>query len=308
MDLNGNLNNKMELINLFNTDVKLKTHYCSFFGQKNEQVEDPYINLYLRTKYCNAKCPFCTYHSDASKWNHKKYIEVLKEISSKIKIRKIAFSGGEPTLFWENFKNMVYTAKEYSPMSEFSINTDGFKIDRFFSDPIYKIFDFIHLSRHHYDDKINDTIFKTKTPTSDEILEISKLQTHEHQFQFRCNLIKGFIDNKEEVFKYLDWSNSVGVNDIGLVSLMPINEYSKENFIYFHIKELIGDNFLLTKKQERHGGGCECFNYIYMPNEESFRRPIRVYHKNTYAPTDIQETLVFDGENVRLGFEGPIIF
>jgi hypothetical protein len=42
--------------------------------------------------------------------------------------------------------------------------------------------------------------------------------------------------------------------------------------------------------------------------ENDFRNPIRVYHKNTFAPNDIQETLVFDGYNVRLGFEGPIVF
>ena len=112
------------------------------------------------------------------------------------------------------------------------------------------------------------------------IKSISEIQTHEHQVQFRCNLIKGFIDSKDEVFKFLDWSNEVGINDIGLVSLMPINDYSKDNFIYFHIKELIGDKFSLTKKQERYGGGCECFNYIYLP-ENNFRRPLRVYHKNT---------------------------
>ncbi len=89
---------------------------------------------------------------------------------------------------------------------------------------------------------------------------------------------------------------------------MPINEWSKEKFIYFHIKELIGDNFMLTKKWERYGGGCECFNYVFLPDEETFRNPIKVYHKNTFKPSDIKETIVFDGENVRLGFDGEIIF
>jgi hypothetical protein len=298
----------MNSINLFGTEVKLKTHYCSFFGQDYQTVETPYINLYVRTKYCNARCPFCTYHSDASKWNEKRYIEVLKEISSKIQIRKIAISGGEPTLYWENFKSIAQIGQEYAPDAELSMNTDGLRWERLFSDPIYKDFDYIQLSRHHYDDKINDEIFKTKTPTSEMIKAVSGIQTHDHQIQFRCNLIQGYIDNKTEVFKYLDWMNSLGINDVGLVSLMPINDFSKDNFIYFHIKELIGDNFLLTKKHERHGGGCECFNYVYMPPEDQFRRPIKVYHKNTFAPQDIQETLVFDGYNVRLGFEGPIIY
>lgn len=297
----------MDSINIFNTEIKLKTHHCSLFDNEHEKVQDPYVHLYVRTKNCNARCDFCNYHSDASKWNEKRYIEVLKEITSKIRISKLAFSGGEPTLYWNNFKSMVEIGKEYTPNAEFSMNTDGLRIDRLFSDPIYKTFDFIQLSRHHYDDTINDSIFKTKTPTSEEILSVSKLQTHPHQLQFRCNLIKGFIDSKEEIFNFLDWSNKVGVNDIGLVSLMPINEYSKENYIYFHIKELIGDNFLLSRAQKRYGGSCECFNYVYMP-EANFRNPIRVYHKNTFAPGDIKETLVFDGFNLRLGFDGPIIY
>jgi hypothetical protein len=186
------------------------------------------------------------------------------------------------------------------------MNTDGYKIDRLFGDDIYKQFDYIHISRHHWDDNINDEIFGTKTPTGDEILEISKLGTSEHQIQFRCNLIKGYVDNKEKVFNFLNWSNDVGINTIGLVSLMPVNEYSKEKFIYFHIKELIGDSFHLTRNFE-YKNSCECFNYVYMPPVEKFRRPIRVYHKNTYKPTGITETLVFDGQNLTMGFGGEII-
>jgi hypothetical protein len=51
----------MESINLFGVDVKLKTHFCSLLGQEHQKVEEPYINLYVRTKHCNARCPFCTY-------------------------------------------------------------------------------------------------------------------------------------------------------------------------------------------------------------------------------------------------------
>ena len=293
---------------LFDKEIKLKTHQCSLFGNESKEFEEPFINLYVRTKFCNAKCDFCTYSEDASKFNEKRYIEVLKEITPKIRINKIAVSGGEPTLYWENFLTISTISRDFAPHCELSMNTDGLRWEQLFNHPISKSYDYIQLSRHHYDDEINDGIFKTKTPSSKIIREISKLQTHPHQIQFRCNLIKGKIDSKEEVFKYLEWTNSVNINDVGLVSLMPINDYSKENFIYFHIKELIGDNFMLTKRWERHGGGCECFNYVYMPPENQFRRPIRVYHKNTFKPNDITETLVFDGQNVRLGFEGEIIY
>ena len=299
------MNNTIEI---FGKEIQLKTHHCALFGNQGQEIEDPYVNLYLRTKNCNSRCAFCTYHSDASVWDEKRYIEVLTEITKNIRIRKVAVSGGEPTLYWDNFKAMTQIAKEFAPFAEMSMNTDGLRWERLFSDPVYKDYDYIQLSRHHYNDVKNDEIFKSKTPSSEMIKSVTGIQLHPHQIQFRCNLMKDYIDNKEEVFKYLDWSNSLGINDIGLVSLMPINEFSKENYIYFHIKELIGDNFLLTKKWERHGGGCECFNYVYMPPEDEFRNPIRVYHKNTYAPNDIKETLVFDGKNLRIGFEGEVIF
>lgn len=298
----------MEFIELFDKQVKLKTHNCHLFDQEAQPVAEPYVNLYVRTKFCNAKCKFCTYADDASKFNRERYVEVLKEITSKIKVRKLAVSGGEPTLYWDNFEYITYMGREFiGKEAELSMNTDGLRWEKLWSDPIMKEYNYIQLSRHHYDDQINDQIFGTKTPTADEIKWAAELQTHPHQFQFRCNLIKGFVDSKEEVFKYLNWSNELGVNDVGLVSLMPVNDYSKENFIFFHIAQLIGDNFFLTKKWERHGGGCQCFNYVYTP-EENFRRPIRVYHKNTFKPSDVNETLVFDGHNLRIGFDGEIIF
>ena len=194
-------------------------------------------------------------------------------------------------------------SKDYT--GELSLNTNGYNLDKLF-DSVYKLYDYIQISRHHYDDKLNNKILGTTLPTSDEIKAVTKLQTHKHQIQFRTNLIKGYIDNTDEVFKFLNWSNEVGVNDIGLVSLMPINEYSKEKFIYFHIKELINDNFFLTKKWNRNDGGCECFNYIYTP--EGSMNQLKVYHKNTFRPQDIVETLVYDGQNLTLGFGGEVIY
>lgn len=234
-------------IELFGKQIELKTHSCHLFDEPALEIEEPYVHLYIRTKFCNAKCEFCTYADDASKYSEKRLNEVFKEITSKVKIKKVAVSGGEPTLYWDNFVNITNLSKQWAPNAELSMNTDGFRWEQLFSDPIYKLYDYIQLSRHHYNQDKNDEIFKCKTPGDELIRWAAGLQTHPHQIQFRSNLIKNYIDTKKEVFKFLEWSNSVHINDVGLVSLMPINEYSKENYIYFHIKELIGDNFFLTK-------------------------------------------------------------
>lgn len=295
----------MDSVELFGRSIKIRTHNCSLFGEPGTK-SSPSVNFYIRTKYCNSKCKFCTYADDASKYNEEKYIKVLNEVASKIPIRKIAISGGEPTLYWDNFKNIATIAKKISPESELSMNTDGFRWSQLLEDPISELFDYIQLSRHHYNDSINDEIFHSKTPSSGEIEETLKLCNDRHKIQFRCNLIKGYIDSKEEVFKYLDWANSIGINDVGLVSLMPVNQYSKDNFVGFKIRDLIGDNFFLTKEWS-YKGSCECVNYVYMPTDDKFRNPMRVYHKNTFKPSEITETIVFDGQNVRMGFDGEII-
>src|SRR5574343_470240 len=103
----------MDKVEIFGREIPIRTHYCHLFGKENREVDEPYVNLYVRSKFCNAKCKFCTFADDANNYNESKFIEVLKEISSKIKIRKIAFTGGEPTLYWDKFISAVNLANQY---------------------------------------------------------------------------------------------------------------------------------------------------------------------------------------------------
>ena len=184
------------------------------------------------------------------------------------------------------------------------MNTDGFRLKQLFEDPISKMFTNIHISRHHYDDVRNSEIFDTETPTAEELKWAQSTTENKSQIQLSCNLIKNYIDNKEEMYKYMEWVNSLEINNIGFVSLMPVNKYSMDNYIGFNMKDLINERFNVTREWS-YKDSCECTNYIYIP--EDLRNTIRVYHKNTYRPFDINETIIFDGENVKLGYEGEII-
>jgi len=294
----------MDKVEIFGREIPLRTHYCHIFGRENDVVDEPYVNLYVRSKFCNAKCKFCTFASDASNYNESRFIEVLKEISSKIKIKKIAITGGEPTLYWDKFTSAVNLAKQYSPDSILTMNTDGFRLKQLFEDPISKLFTNIHISRHHFDDNINNEIFDTTTPSAEELKWAQSTTENKFQIQLSCNLIKDKIDTKEKMYQYMEWTNSLEINAIGFVSLMPVNQYSRENYIGFNMHNLINDRFNVTKEWS-YKDSCECTNYIYIP--EDIRELIRVYHKNTYAPFDMNETIIFDGENVKLGFDGEII-
>lgn len=294
----------MNKVELFGREIPIRTHYCHIFGKENREVDEPYVNLYVRSKFCNAKCQFCTFADDASNYNEQKFIEVLSEIKSKIKIRKIAFTGGEPTLYWDKFKSAVTIAKEMSPDSNLSMNTDGFRLQKLFEDPISKWFRNIHISRHHFDDNLNNEIFGTKTPSTEELRWAQSTTEDKYQIQLSCNLIKGYIDEKEKMYQYLEWVNDLEINNVGFVSLMPVNQYSRDNYIGYNMKNLINERFNVTREWS-YKESCECTNYVYIP--ENLRETIRVYHKNTYRPFDINETIIFDGEYVKLGFDGEII-
>ena len=293
-------------IELFGKEVPLRTHSCSFMGKPGYPLEKPHIDLYIRTKDCNSRCQFCIWHSDAQNFNEKKFHQVFEEIIPKIRIRKIAVTGGEPTLNWKLFENIVSISRHYvGPKTYMSMNTDGLRLQRLFDDPIHQEFNQIHISRHHWDDSLNNEIFNSVTPTAEQLAWAQNTTKSKHQIQLSCNLIKGYIDNKEKMYQYLEFVNSLKINNCGFVSLMPVNEYSKENYIGCNIEDLINERFNVVGFRD-YKGACECSNYAYFP--EDLRSHIRVYHKNTYEPDKIQETLVFDGENLRLGFGGELVF
>lgn len=294
----------MSEINLFGHNVKLKTHECSLFDNDPIKIKKPYITIYVKTNGCNAKCKFCTY-TKSNKFNESKYKEILSEVSSKILINKIGVTGGEPTLKWDNFLKITNISREYIPHCELSLNTNGYNWNKLFDESIYEKYDFIQLSRHHYNDNINKLIFGTETPKSKDIEYVTNKIKNDHLIQLRCTLIKNNIDNKDEIIKYLNWCNNIGINDIGFTSLMPNNDFSINNFIDIDDNYLIDSNLYLSKCRNR--SGCKCFNYIYLPYE-NFRRPIRIYHKNTFEPSLSTDLLVFDGENLTIGFNGNIIY
>ena len=234
-------------VELFGKEIPVRSHTCSFMGKPGRPLEKPHIDLYIRTKDCNSRCKFCIWHSDAQDFNLEKFHKIFEEVLPKISIRKIAVTGGEPTMNWKLFETIVNTARSYVPRPTYmSMNTDGLRLQRLFDDPIHEEFAQIHISRHHWDDKINDEIFNSTTPTAEQLAWAQSVTKNKYQIQLSCNLIKGYMDTKEKMYQYLEWVNSLKINHVGFVSLMPVNEYSKENYIGCDIKDLINDRFNVT--------------------------------------------------------------
>lgn len=285
-------------IKLYNEEINIRTHYCQLNDCQASCVEEPYINLYVKFSGCNARCPFCIDDCLQRDFDTDKLKEILGTIQKEVKIRKISFTGGEPTLNISLLEEAFSYVKDYVPDAFTVINTNGYNIKGIFNSNILKNVDSVSLSRHHYSDKINDRIFGASVPWSSEIAKITQDEEMAKKMHFSCNLIKGYIYNLEEIENYLEHANALRVHDVGFVSLMPLNKYCKEFSTPF-----IDGGRLMKMKEWSYKTCCECANYLYI-SKRFYGETTKVYHRNPKSPMGFESMLMYDGETLRVGFNG----
>jgi len=188
---------------LYGIDIPLRTEYCRYFNSKPVSILEPYTNMYVRFKGCNSKCDFCEYINSANNFNIKKYEKILIHIVKNIKLNRFNFTGGEPTMDYEKFKDVFdITNGILDKSTKITINTNGVNLAKLVDDKsiINRVLN-ISLSRHHYDDNKNNEIFNSNNIGKDEIKDIQKSIKKKDILNFTCNLINNYIDNKEEVYE-----------------------------------------------------------------------------------------------------------
>ena len=86
---------------------------------------------------------------------------------------------------------------------------------------------------------------------------------------------------------------------------MPANEYCKERFVDFN--ELSFENIqdVFVTKNWNYENLCRCRNYVYIANNAEIVEVYSRYYKN---PSYSGNALVFDGQNIKLGFNGEVLF
>lgn len=126
------------------------------------------------------------------------------------------------------------------------------------------------------------------------------------KWHLSCNLIKGYIDSREEIYKYLEFANKIGIRDVGFVGLMPENRYCTDKFVNFDLLNVESDRFIKTADWKRENI-CHCSNYKYLTEDHHV---IDVYHRHascgSYESSGFNFT--FDGKYFRQGFTGEIIY
>lgn len=259
-------------IELFGEKIKIKNYACSSIQNEYEK-QDMKLNLYIKINDgCNAKCKFCSNSEmqDMGQIDLKKLEYVLEYFNNRKLLNRISITGGEPMLKIELLNKVANLIYKEIPNAIVTINTNGYNIREVIKlDAIDKIAG-IHISRHHYEDKINTQIFGTKVATEEDIEYVMKNVKNKKLLRLNCLLIKNNIDKIEEVEKYLEFASKLGIFRVGFVSLMKVNDYSKENFIDFNdvFKEAT-----MNPKTFMHfydTNICECINGVYISKQGEF--------------------------------------
>jgi len=280
---------------LFNKDIKLRDHYCTLNGLEPIKIEKPYINLYVQFNGCNADCKLCIFKSCAQPFNIDKFEKNLKELSEQIDVRKISLTGGEATIN-KHFYDVVDIISKYDAF--LVVNTNGADLKEVQRKGYAEKFDSIALSRHHYQDDLNNEILGFDALSTTELKDMKLSNLH-----LSCNLQRDYINSKEEIYKYLDFSSKIGCDDVGFVSLMQINDYATEQFVDFEKIELISNKFHQIKEW-RYKDYCKCNNYLYLTDKGDV---VKVYSRCNMKHFNSISNFVFDGQNLKTGFCGEVI-
>ena len=255
-----------ETIELFGEKVDIKNNCCVKKGKKPQKAYMK-LNLYIKlTDMCNANCSVCSNRGNekASSLDYNKLKFVIETLDKKNLINRIGITGGEPFLDMDSLNKTLNAIFEVKPDAFVTINTNGFNINECLKlDRVNDIYG-IHISRHHYLDEVNNEFFGIPVASKNDIMNVMKNASNDELIRLNCLLMKSYINNSEEVEKYLEMAGLLGVFRCGFVSLMPINEESIKEFIDFNeVFKNTSDRFLKTREQNDLDI-CECMNGLYI--------------------------------------------
>lgn len=300
----------MKRIKIFDEELIVNDSLCGPTKDSKYLVE-PSLRLYIKlTDACNAGCSFCANENskDFGNIDFNVLEFVIRYLKEKNYLHGISITGGEPMIYPEKLNDLLNLIWKIDKNMEIAISTNGLNLTEFANMDKVNMLESIHISRHHYDDKINEEIFKSKSiATTEDILFLQDYLTDKQILNINTLVMKGYIENLEEIKKMLDYVGETGVYKTGFVSLMKCNEYSKKHFINFNdIFTNLDENFLIANhfyKREY----CECIDGIYTTNNAKIVEFYARMVKECNCPYTTQ--LVYTSDNkVTAGFGKKVLY
>jgi pyruvate-formate lyase-activating enzyme len=283
---------------IFGKTVQLKALGCNSVGVPGHPIP-PSINLFVKvTNGCNAKCPFCSNSNSKGvniKFNIDKLFEVIDEIQRQgIFVNRVNITGGEPSIVQDIVTEILERAQDenYSKL-HLHLNTNGLLPQSQYL-MTHSRWNSISMSLHHYDVNRLSCLYGVAIPKN--ALELHNIDRR--KLNVSCNLIRGYVDSKDEVKKMLDFTMSLGIFRIGFVSLLKVNEYCISNFVDYDDVDLKSiPNVYHTQSKDR-GKDCKCANYLYNNGLDILEIYMRYYANPYYC----ESSLLYDGEYLKQGF------
>lgn len=275
---------------LFGKEINLKNYSCCKV-KNTEQPAYPIINLYIQTTpACNGKCKFCDTRNQSTKFNFNLLDSVIQEMSEKHILGKIAIAGGEPLL---TLDRSVRIAEKYKD-KYLTLNTNAFNLDSL--KILYPYMKEIDISKHHYDNSINDKIMGIKTATMEE-LNSNNLTD---KTSINCVFQKEGLSTKDDLYKMMEELGKNNIKNLKAISLLPLTEYAKNNYVDLvtlmqDFESEVNDGYLYDKDM------CQCFRFLYVTSSANLViTTIRETFNDNYSCV---KQFVFNGEHLYDGFK-----
>lgn len=278
---------------LFGKEVKVKNYGCSCDPDYIISPVKPRLNLYIQSQEkCNACCDICNPGCISTRFDYEKLKSVLSELEGSGLTSKVSVTGGEPLMDMERTTMIARMLNEFRFHT--ALNTNAYDTGRLTD--AYGLFDTVYISRHHYDNDMNDEIMGIRTPC------ISMLSRHdtEGKIIINCVLQKGYIDSADKIKEYMEHIGMTGIRKIRFISPYGLTPAAERKMIPV---EPIIEEFMKNTNSgvlyDRHN--CSCLDFMYVTSAGTVVNG--VIKNNMTCRFDCCRQLVYNGEYLYDGFE-----
>ncbi|MFZ2167729.1 MAG: radical SAM protein [Minisyncoccia bacterium] len=189
------------------------------------------FNLYIDiSSACNASCPFCIAPTAGRKdgpgfFDGAKFaLDFTEKVGGTVQI-----IGGEP-LISRRLPALLEEigAHDYRRVV---VNTNGSRIS---DDAVSAMraagVSNVNISRHHYDERLNQEIMRLRPelPNSALATGAAKIIDSGIHLRMQCNLIKGYVDSVQGMLDYIDWCVRLGCNEISFSQIFPLSLFDHQ--------------------------------------------------------------------------------
>ena len=174
----------------------------------------PYPNLsIILPGTCNARCAFCTWTELKTKSNFLERVKYVLDTMPEHFV-SISLTGGEPLsspYLWDVIKLI-----DKSRWERVGLTTNGTFLTEEIIDRLAEKLDYINISRHHYDDTVNASIFRiTDLPTKKRLKELCSYAKQKGvPISLNCVVAKQLPATIEEIKRFVRFTKAIGADRV----------------------------------------------------------------------------------------------